>query len=70
MLGLRAPAAAGALRIAAAGAVLAAVGAPEASEEEERGDLGRIGPLPFAGALRKGELVRPTIGGVPVRDGG
>lgn len=62
-------AAAGVLRIAAAGAA-----AGKALEEEsvgaERGDLGRATPLPFAGALRKGDAVRLTTGGVPVREGG
>lgn len=34
-----------------------------------RGDFGRA-PLPFVPAVRKGEPVRLTVGGVPTRDGG
>ena len=36
----------------------------------ESGDLGRAMPLPFAGALRKGDAVREPLRGVPVREGG
>lgn len=51
---------------------LIAVGAGEEGlsfSVAERGDLERE-PFPFAPAFKKGELVRLTTGGVPVRDGG
>lgn len=40
------------------------------SSEPERGDFGRALPLPLAPALRNGEPVRLTTGGVVVREGG
>lgn len=48
-----------------------AVGAGEAafSSEADKGDFDRD-PFAFAPAFRKGDPVRLTTGGVPVRDGG
>jgi hypothetical protein len=49
---------------------LIAAGAGDISfSEAERGDLERE-PFPFAPAFRKGDAVRLTTGGVPVREGG
>lgn len=42
----------------------------DASSAGARGDFGLAAPLPFALALRNGDGVRPTTGGVAVRDGG
>lgn len=48
-----------------------AVGAGDDSlSEAERGDLERVVPFPLAPVFKKGDVVRPTTGGVPVREGG
>ena len=75
MLVLFAPPRAGPFRIAVEEVVLIAVGAGRAfsasaaAEERGEGDLGRPAPLAVP-AVRKGEAVRETTGGVPVREGG
>jgi hypothetical protein len=63
----------GPLRIAAEVVVLVAVGVVEGFSvvsEATRGDLGLVVLFPFEFALRKGEAVRLTTGGVAVLEGG
>jgi hypothetical protein len=68
MLALRGPADAAVFLIADAGMAREAAGTAAASVPAS-GDFGRAGPLPLAGAFRKGEPVRLPEG-VAVREGG